>query len=94
MDTIATFQPAKTPIADFPHPVGQVVLGSLGMRYVVTDRDGYAFLACCALHDQEGVASGWYPQHNNGRPLATFTPATPEQQAHAEAVRCPFAIKH
>jgi hypothetical protein len=69
------FSPEKIPVGEFPFPPGAAVLGSLGSLYTVVDRDGFAFLACCAAHDREGKASGWYPQAEHGRMLAELEAA-------------------
>lgn len=65
------FHPEKTRIGDFPFPVGSTVRGSMGSLYVVTDHDGFAFIACCTRHEKEDSASGWYPAER-GQLLAEF----------------------
>lgn len=67
--------PAKTPITAYPHPVGTIMRGSMGSLSTVVDRDGYAFLACCADHEAQGVASGYYVQSEGGRILDRSEPA-------------------
>jgi hypothetical protein len=64
------FGPKKTPVEDFPFPVDSTVRGTLGSLYQVVNREGYAFLTCCALHEKEGNDSGWYPATNDGVLLA------------------------
>jgi hypothetical protein len=69
------FNPVKTPTTDYPHPVGTVMRGSMGSLSTVIDRDGHAFLACCITHEEQGVASGYYVQSENGRILDRSEPA-------------------
>jgi hypothetical protein len=66
------FNPVKIPTNEFPFPVGSTVQGHFFALYTVVDRDGFAFLACCADHEDDGTASGWYPVTENGRMLATL----------------------
>lgn len=68
-DAIADFKPVNVPLTDYPHPVGAVVRGSVGVLHVVTDRGGFAYLACCTSHEAAGRASGWHVQANAGRIL-------------------------
>lgn len=70
-----SFNPVKIPTAEYPHPVGTVMRGSMGSLSTVIDRDGYAFLACCTAHEAEGRASGYYPQADDGRVLDRSEPA-------------------
>lgn len=65
---MTTFNPEKIPTAEYPHPVGAVLLGTGGLSTVI-DRDGTAFLACCQAHEDAGKAFGYYPQRDNGRLL-------------------------
>lgn len=66
---MSEFNPVKTPVADFPFPVGSAVRGSHGSLYVVADHEGFAFLACCTEHEAAGRASGFPPATDNGRLL-------------------------
>lgn len=81
------FNPEKIPTADYPHPVGTVVLGTGGLSTVV-DRDGTTFLACCQEHESAGVASGYYPQRENGRLLGLGHEAAGIEQ---DGYECPNA---
>jgi hypothetical protein len=67
------FAPEKTPIDDFSYAIGNTVVGPHGSRYVVTERDGFAFVTCCVLHEAQGTGSGWFPQRDHGHDLAVFT---------------------
>lgn len=67
------FSPQKIVIGDFPYAPGTAVQGSLYTLYTVVDRDGFAFLACCAFHERAGVASGWHPETDHGRMLGDLT---------------------
>lgn len=78
------FNPVKTPITDYPHPVGTTMRGSMGSLSTVIDRDGFAFLACCVQHEGQGVVSGYYVQSENGRILDRSVP-DPE----ADGYECP-----
>ncbi|MFE1362599.1 hypothetical protein [Streptomyces harbinensis] len=69
------FAPETIPVGEYPHPVGTVMRTSTGTHMTVVDRDGRAFLACCATHEQQGVASGYHPSRSHGRLLDRSTPA-------------------
>lgn len=77
------FIPEKVRIGDYPHPAGSIVRGSGGLHTVV-DRDGWAFLACCTEHTDQGRASGYYPQISNGRHLAQI------EATDVDSYDCPF----
>ena len=53
-------------VEEYPHPVGTTLCGPTGAISTVIDRDGHVFLACCAEHERQGVASGYYPQQVPG----------------------------
>lgn len=91
---MTAFTPEKIPTAEFPFPPGAAVRGGLGSLYIVIDRDGWAFLACCQPCETAGLASGWYPQQDGGRFLPRdLTEADPEWQAACRAcVRMPEDI--
>jgi len=72
---MSDFHPVKTLLADYPHPPGTVMRGSMGSLSTVVDRGGYAFLACCTVHDVQGVASGYYVMSEDGRILDRSVPA-------------------
>jgi hypothetical protein len=55
----------RIPISEFPYPPGTVV-GDQCLHFVVTDREGYAFLVCCQAHHQAGTAFGYHPLRSNG----------------------------
>lgn len=77
------FNPVKTPIADYPHPVGTIMRGSTGTTlWVVVDRGGMTFRACCLAHEEQGVASGYWIQSEDGRVLDRSEPA-PEVDGYA-----------
>lgn len=61
------FHPEKIPVAEFPFPPGSGVDGGMGAHSIVIDRNGLAFLACCAAHEQAGIASGYYPVRDKDR---------------------------
>jgi hypothetical protein len=73
--TMSDFNPVKTPIADYPHPVGTIMRSSMGSLWVVVDRDGLTFRACCLQHEKQGVASGYWIQSEDGRVLDRSEPA-------------------
>ncbi|NUP19239.1 MAG: hypothetical protein HOZ81_24730 [Streptomyces sp.] len=77
------FIPELVPIAEYPHPVGTIVLGTGGLHTVV-DRGGWAFFACCFEHHDEGRANGFFPQMSHGRHLARV------DRAEVDAYDCPF----
>ena len=64
------FHPTKIPTSEFPYPVGSTVQGEFFALYTVVDRNGFAFLACCADHERDGTASGCYPVADKGQMLA------------------------
>lgn len=66
---MTNFQPVKVAVSAYPHPVGAIVRGSMGSLSTVVDRDGFVFLACCAEHESQGVASGYYVQAEGERIL-------------------------
>ncbi|MFJ4738758.1 hypothetical protein [Streptomyces sp. NPDC088775] len=68
------FNPQKIRVIDYPHPVGTIMRGSMGSTSTVVDRGGFAFLACCITHDEQGVASGYYVQAEDGRILDRSEP--------------------
>jgi hypothetical protein len=70
------FHPEKIPVAEFPYAPGTGVTGSFGVLSTVIDRDGFAFLACCAAHERAGTASGYYAQRDKGRILGRDEAAT------------------
>lgn len=69
------FAPHRIPIAEYPHPVGAVMRGSMGSLSTVVDRDGFAFLACCTTHIEAGLVTGYHPQADSGRLLDRSEPA-------------------
>lgn len=82
-----SFNPVKTPVANYPHPVGAIMRGSTGITlWTVVNRDGYVFRACCPEHEEQGVASGYWIQSENGRVLDRSEPA-PE----IDSYDCPHA---
>lgn len=92
----------RIPVAEFPYPVGSAVRGSLGSLYTVIDRQGDAFLACCAHCDTAGKASGWYPVRANDRILHRLEAAAPQWQTACrtcvrgdyDTVPCPLPAGH
>ncbi|MGQ3551754.1 hypothetical protein [Streptomyces rochei] len=84
LHTAATgFIPEKVRIEDYPHPAGAIVRGSSGLHTVV-DLDGWAFLACCITHADQGRANGYYPQMSHGRHL------TQVETTNVDSYDCPF----
>lgn len=76
MPDALNFNPEKVPVSGFPHPPGAGVAGPAGALSTVTDRNGFAFLACCATHERAGTASGYYPQRDKGRLLGQYEATT------------------
>ncbi|MFJ8109957.1 hypothetical protein [Streptomyces sp. NPDC096132] len=69
------FIPERITMADYPQPVGTIMRGSFGSLAVVVERDGFVFLACCAEHEAQGNASGYFVQASHGRICDRSEPA-------------------